>query len=83
MEEMRKGPKLIGGGLTELLVRLHRDEEGQAVVEYILMVSATIVSVGALSFGFRKTLFKIWEMFARDITAACPGCPPEDKIRLR
>lgn len=80
---MRKGPKLIGVSLLELLRRLRREEEGQAVVEYILMVSATIVAVGALSFGFRKTLFKIWGLFAQDITAACPGCPPDPAIRLR
>jgi Flp pilus assembly pilin Flp len=85
---MRKGlervvthwsPAALGRGLA----RLARDEEGQAVVEYILMVSVTIAAVGALSFGFRKTLFRIWGLFAQEISAACPGCPPDPQIRLR
>lgn len=62
---------------------LIRDDAGQAVIEYVLMVSVTVTAVGALGYGFRKTLFKIWQAFARDITAACPGCPPDPKIRLK
>jgi hypothetical protein len=65
------------------LVRLARDDEGQAVVEYLLMIAVTITAVGALSFGFRKTLFKLWGSFAQDITAGCPGCPPDPNIQLR
>lgn len=61
---------------------LFRDEEGQAVVEYLLMVSVTVVAAGILSFGFRKTLFKLWGMFSREITAGCPGCPPDPQIKM-
>lgn len=76
---MRKVFVLLG----VLLGELARDEEGQAIVEYLLMVSVTVMSVGVLGFGFRKTLFRLWQTFAQDITAACPGCPPDPSIRLQ
>ena len=66
-----------------LLGKLARQEEGQAIIEYVLMVSITVTAVGALGFGFRRTLFKLWESFSKDITAACPGCPPDRSIQLR
>lgn len=72
---MRKAFVLIGD--------LARDEEGQAIVEYLLMVSVTVIAVGALGIGFRKTLFALWQAFAKDITAACPGCPADPSIRLK
>ena len=62
-----------------LLRDLSRDDRGQAVVEYILMVSITVMSVGALGYGLRKTLFSLWTVFAREISAACPGCPSDLK----
>jgi len=63
--------------------QLAHAEEGQAVIEYVLMVSVTVAATGALAFGLRKTLFALWQVFAKDITAACPGCPPDPSIRLQ
>jgi Flp pilus assembly pilin Flp len=58
---------------------LVRDEDGQAVVEYLLVVSITITVTGMLAMGLRKTLFALWSTFAKDIVAACPGCPSDIK----
>lgn len=69
--------------LKTAVSRFARDEEGQAVVEYLLMVSVTVVAAGILGFGFRKTLFKLWGIFAEEISAACPGCPPDPQVRVR
>ena len=62
-----------------LLGDLAADQEGQAVIEYVLMVSVTVGATGALVYGLRKTLFKLWSALAMDITAACPGCPSDIK----
>lgn len=62
--------------------RLHSNEAGQAVVEYVLMLVVTVGIVTLIGVGFRKTLFTLWSGFARDIVAACPGCPT-DLRRLR
>jgi Flp pilus assembly pilin Flp len=59
------------------------DEEGQAVIEYILMLSVVVGMVSMIGFGFRKTLFKLWGSFTRDIAAGCPGCPADSKYNLR
>jgi Flp pilus assembly pilin Flp len=66
-----------------LLGDLAKNEDGQAVIEYVLMVSVTVAASGALAFGLRKTLFALWQSFSRDITAACPGCPPDPSIQLK
>lgn len=53
------------------------NDEGQAVVEYILMLVVTVSVVSIIGLGFRKTLFKLWSTFSREIAAACPGCPSD------
>jgi hypothetical protein len=57
-------------------------EEGQAVVEYILMVLLAISAVSIIGIGFRRTLFSVWGKMAKEVTAACPGCPPNPAIRF-
>jgi Flp pilus assembly pilin Flp len=58
------------------------DDQGQAVVEYILMISMALSVVTIIGVGFRKSLFKLWTLFAQEISAACPGCPPNPNVRL-
>ena len=69
--------------LLPLLSRLSRDEEGQAVVEYILMILMAVSVVTIIGVGFRKTLFKLWTLFAREISAGCPGCPADPRVIVR
>ncbi len=57
------------------------NERGQAVIEYILMLTVAVSIVGIIGFGFRKSLFKLWGSFTQDIVAACPGCPADSKFK--
>ena len=38
------------------LVRFYRDEDGQAVIEYVLVLSATLVAAGMLARGILSAL---------------------------
>ncbi len=60
--------------------KLLSDENGQAVVEYILMVSLAVMAIGIIGVGFRKIVMSLWQSFFKDVAAACPsgntqGCP--------
>ena len=62
---------------------IQRDSQnGQAVVEYILMVLFAISLVAALSTSFRRSLIGIWGFYTRQISAACPGCPPNPRYKF-
>ena len=39
-----------------LLVKFFRDEDGQAVIEYVLLLSATLISAGLLARGILSAL---------------------------
>ena len=56
--------------------QLARDETGQAIVEYILMLLVAMTIVVAISKGMRGSLNRFWETLTREVAAACPGCPP-------
>jgi Flp pilus assembly pilin Flp len=62
---------------------LKSDESGQAIVEYILATFIAILVLVVISVGFRKSLIRFWEAVSKDITAACPGCPPDEAIKFR
>lgn len=60
-----------------------KDENGQAVVDYVLTLTVVVTIVGIIATGFRRSLFKIWEIFSKEISAACPGCPPDPGVNIR
>jgi hypothetical protein len=65
-------------------VSLAQNTEGQAVVEYIIMLVVAIGVVTTISVGFKKSLFSVWQVFASDISAPCPGdCTPNPVVRFR
>jgi hypothetical protein len=51
------------------------DQEGQAIIEYVLMLSLAITFIGLLATGFKQPLQSLWHLFAQEITAPCPACP--------
>lgn len=55
-----------------------RDRQGgQALVEYVIMVSISIMLVLILQKGFRQGVGQLWAYYARNIAAGCPGqCQP-------
>lgn len=61
--------------------KLLHDEGGQAIVEYMLMLTVAIGAVTIIAVGFRRSIFKLWTTLAKEISAACPGCPPDPSIR--
>jgi len=62
---------------------MRRDEGGQVIVDYVLTLSIVVSVVLIVGTLFRKSLFHLWEVMTKEISAACPGCPPDPKIRLR
>jgi Flp pilus assembly pilin Flp len=63
--------------------KLLRDESGQAVVEYILTAASILFMVSIIAIGFRRGLVTLWNVISREVTAACPGCPPDPTVRIR
>lgn len=61
-----------------------RDQKGQAVFEYVITLAIVVGTIGALSIGFRGTVTRLWKVLAKEVTAACPGCPtPPQNAGLR
>jgi len=58
--------------------RLAKDEEGQAFVEYMLMILVALGIVTAIAQGFRGSIMKFWRQMAKEVSAACPTCPTKD-----
>ncbi|MGK5088197.1 hypothetical protein WDW86_11615 [Bdellovibrionota bacterium FG-2] len=58
------------------------DEQGQAVVEYVLAVLFAVSVVGIIATTFRKSILGLWQFIAKDVSAACPGCPPDPNVRF-
>jgi Flp pilus assembly pilin Flp len=57
-----------------------RNEEGQALVEYLLMIVIAISLMGGIAAGLRKGVIGVWGFYTRSVTAACPsGCPANPK----
>lgn len=59
------------------------DEKGQAVIEYILMAVVALSLVSIITTSFRRSLIQIWGFYISEISAACPGCPPNPDYRFR
>jgi hypothetical protein len=59
------------------------DDSGQAILEYVLMLSMAVGVVVIIAVGFRRSIFHLWQGFTRDIASACPGCPPNDNAKFK
>lgn len=59
------------------------DDAGQAVLEYVLMLSLAVGVVVIIAVGFRRSIFHVWKGFARDVAAACPACPANDEAQFK
>ncbi len=62
---------------------LLQDDQGQAIVEYVLMLAIVVSIIGVLGVGFRRALISLWEKMAKDISSPCPGCAPPPEVRIR
>jgi Flp pilus assembly pilin Flp len=62
--------------MEEMKKNLFRDEQGQAIVEYILMLAMVISVVAIIATSFRKSIRLIWLQLTKEIAAGCPDCAP-------
>ncbi len=64
---------------------MSKKDSGQATVEYILMLLLALSMIALMGGVFRRSLYRIWQTFSREISAACPtDCPADtSKIRLK
>jgi len=69
--------------MSQFLRRFCQEENGQAIVEYVLMLSFALTVVTALGIGFRKVLFKVWEDITQKTVGGSPLQPSQQKYRLR
>lgn len=66
-----------------MIIRFLHEEEGQALIEYVLALAVIITIVTLLATGFRKTLYQLWEFYSKQISAPCPGCPAAANVRFK
>lgn len=58
-------------------------EQGQALVEYVLMLAVALSVVGIVGYGFRRIVLHAWQAVTCDVAAACPRCPVDEEIKNR
>ncbi|MBY0471246.1 hypothetical protein K2X30_08775 [bacterium] len=59
------------------------DESGQTLVEYILAVAIALSVVVLLTNTVKGNLFNIWQRISQEVSAACPGCPVDPRLKIR
>lgn len=58
----------------KIMRRFLQDESGQAIIEFFLLLLATVMIVGTLKTSLTALTKKLWVFFARKIAAPCPAC---------
>lgn len=51
-----------------------RDESGQALIEFFLLLLVIVMIVGTMKNGLRWLTVKLWQYMAKRIAAPCPNC---------
>ncbi|MGZ3652606.1 MAG: TadE/TadG family type IV pilus assembly protein [Bdellovibrionota bacterium] len=51
-----------------------RDDSGQALIEFFLLLLVIVMIVGTMKNGLRQITAKLWQFMARKIAAPCPSC---------
>lgn len=60
--------------MGKLLQNFARDESGQAIIEFFLLLLVIVMIVGSMKSGLRWLTVKLWQFMARKIAAPCPAC---------
>lgn len=60
---------------------LVQNHSGQAVVEYILMITVALFIVGLIGSTFVRVRNYLWMQMACEISSACPHCPPDSDLQ--
>lgn len=61
-------------GIMDFMRHFLKDESGQAIIEFFLLLLVTILIVGTLKTTLTRLTAKLWGFFGRKIAAPCPGC---------
>ena len=54
---------------------------GQAIVEYVLLLSIIISITGLMIAGVRSNRDKMWKRILCEVSAACPDCRSPDSAK--
>ena len=57
-----------------------RDESGQAILEYVLLLLAVVSIVGTMKAGLKELTARFWLFMAKKIAAPCPTCEPSADV---
>lgn len=49
-------------------------KSGQAILEYLIILTIAIALAGILQFGLRKSMGRLWLGVSCDVAAPCPTC---------
>jgi Flp pilus assembly pilin Flp len=58
-----------------------RNQSGQAVVEYIILLSMAVAIALAMAAGFNGISKKLWQLIACEVSAPCPGCQVDEAVK--
>lgn len=56
------------------ILTLLNDEDGQALVEYVLALALAVGFVAILARAFRSSLRGLWTVIIGEISYGCPDC---------
>ena len=59
-----------------------QDEEGQAVVEYVLGITTAVMIVAIVSLGIKRSLLNLWSVMTKQIATPCPTCRSSQNFKL-
>jgi Flp pilus assembly pilin Flp len=59
-----------------------RDESGQALIEFFMLLLVIVLIVGTMKNGLRQLTAKLWQIMARKIAAPCPACDAGQEFDL-
>ena len=58
----------------DFLRRFLKDESGQAIIEFFLLLLVTVLIVSTIKTTLTRLTAKLWSFFAKKIAAPCPAC---------
>lgn len=59
-----------------------KDESGQAIIEFFLLLLVTIGVVSFLKTSLKNLTVKFWAFMGKRISAPCPTCAPDPEFNL-
>jgi Flp pilus assembly pilin Flp len=62
--------------------RFLKDESGQAILEFVLLLLVTIGVITFLKNNIKSITVKFWSYLAKRIAAPCPNCDAGDDFVL-